>query len=291
MKLLAKFNLIFIVVFGLGLLATGYVARTFLEGNARDQVLQQARLMMETSGAARNYTSKQIRPLLEVRHRREEVFYPQSVPAFSAGQMFAYLRTNYADYAYKEATLNPTNLEDRAVDWEADLIGQFRKNPALPELTGERETPTGKSLFLAKPIKAVATCQECHSVPAAAPRAMVKLYGPNNGFGWKLNDIVAAQIVSVPLSIPVAIAERAFRGLMLWMFGITVLSLVLLNLALVATVIRPVSAMSAAADQISRGNLDVPELPVSGKDEIAVLADSFNRMHRSLSKAMKMLEG
>jgi HAMP domain-containing protein len=34
----------------------------------------------------------------------------------------------------------------------------------------------------------------------------------------------------------------------------------------------------------------VPELPVKGKDEMSALADSFNRMHRSLKKAMKLLD-
>ena len=53
MKLLFKFNLIFLAVFGLGLLATGYTAREFLQTNARNQVLQQARLMMETTSATR----------------------------------------------------------------------------------------------------------------------------------------------------------------------------------------------------------------------------------------------
>jgi Protein of unknown function (DUF3365) len=27
---------------------------------------------------------------------------------------------------------------------------------------------------------------------------MTKMYGKNNGFGWKLNDLIGAQIVSVP---------------------------------------------------------------------------------------------
>jgi HAMP domain-containing protein len=43
------------------------------------------------------------------------------------------------------------------------------------------------------------------------------------------------------------------------------------------------------ADKISLGQFDVPELPVRGKDEIARLAGSFNRMRRSLVTAMRML--
>lgn len=119
---------------------------------------------------------------------------------------------------------------------------------------------------------------------------MIKIYGSNNGFGWKLNEVVSAQIVSVPMSVPQAVATQALWNLMLWLVAVAIVSLILLNFTLVLAVIRPVARLSAAADQISKGHLDVPELPVRGKDEVSVLADSFNRMHRSLKSAMKMLE-
>jgi hypothetical protein len=46
------------------------------------------------------------------------------------------LRRQYPDYAYKEATLNPANLRHRAVEWEADIIGNFKDNPGSKELIG-----------------------------------------------------------------------------------------------------------------------------------------------------------
>jgi HAMP domain-containing protein len=177
------------------------------------------------------------------------------------------------------------------VDWEADVIQTFRYDASKKDLIGERATPTGRSLFLAKPIKVEASCLPCHSTPEAAPAAMVRIYGRENGFRWKLNDIVAAQIVSVPLSTATQLADHALSTLLLWLGGVLLVSLILLNVALVVTVVRPVGRLSTAADEISRGNLDVPELPVTGKDEISILADAFNRMHRSLSKAIKLLEG
>ena len=66
-------------------------------------------------------------------------------------------------------------------------------------------------------------------------------------------------------------------------------SLVVLNLVLYYTIAKPAARLSALANRISLGELDVPELPVRGKDEIADLAESFNRMRRSLVTAMKML--
>jgi HAMP domain-containing protein len=291
MKLSLKFNLIFIAVFGVGLAATGWLGYQFLRELARDQVIQQARLIMEASSSTRKYTSEHIQPLLQKALDRHDIFHPESIPAFSAQTMFAYMHKSYPEYFYREATLNPTNPDDRAADWEADIINHFRNDRNQTEIVNERDTPAGRSLFLAKPIKAVQSCLTCHGSPDAAPAAMTKLYGRENGFRWKVGEVVTAQIVSVPMAIPRARADAAFKQMMFSVGGVLLLSLVLLNVMLISTVLRPIRRLSVAADEISQGNLDTPELPAEGKDEISTLAGSFNRMHRSLVKAVKMLEG
>ncbi len=156
MKLLAKFNLILGLVLGAGLLIAAAVSHSFLQNDAREDVLRQARLMMQAMQAARDYTTNEVKPVLVAQQEEQNVFLPQTVPAFAATQDFAYLRAAYPDYAYKEATLNPTNLRDRAADWEADVINSFRNHSGSKELVGERDTPTGRSLYLAKPIVALA---------------------------------------------------------------------------------------------------------------------------------------
>src|SRR5256885_12915056 len=168
MRLLAKFSLIFAVVFGLGLAAAAFLFHDSLQRSAREQVLHEAQIMMETALAMRNYTTEQIRPVMneisqpydakavdpisricarEAAARR--VFRPQTVPAFAATEIFNYLRKKYPDYFYKEASLNPTNPRNRVVDWEEDILNVFRNRPDLALLDGERMTPLGKSLFLA----------------------------------------------------------------------------------------------------------------------------------------------
>lgn len=292
MKLLLKFNVIFILVFGAGLGVTAYYSRQFLDANAEDQVKRQAELMMEAALSTRTYTSKQIGPLLEERARLEKTFIPQTVPAYSATEVFHYLRSQYPDYTYKEATLNPTDPRDRATDWEIDVVNTFRNNPRLKSLSHDVPySVTGPALYLARPIKANGGCLDCHSTPELAPAPMVKIYGSVNGFGWKDGEIVGAQIVTVPKRVPEEIAARAWRRLMTFLGGMFLVTLVVLDLLLAAAVIRPVSRLSRMADEISKGNLQVPELPVRGSDEISVLAGSFNRMHRSLVKAMSMLGG
>ena len=199
------------------------------------------------------------------------------------------MRAAYSDYAYKEAALNPTNPRDRAVDWEADIINNFRNHGQSKELVGERDTPTGPSLYLARPIAANPPCLECHSTPRVAPAAMIRRYGANNGFGWQPNEIIGAQIVSVPMAVPLKMAAQAFQSLLIYLVAVFLATLLLLDLALLFTVVRPLRKLSTMADQISTGQMDMPELPARGKDEIAILAGSFNRMRRSLERALKML--
>jgi protein-histidine pros-kinase len=291
-KLLAKVNLIFVLVFGTGMAIAAWLANDFLQHDAHDQVIQQARLMMESTLATREYTSKQIKPLLLPREERERIFLPQTVPAYAATEAFKFIHTQYPDYSYKEATLNPTNPSDRAVEWEADVVNTFRNHRDQKEFIGERPTPSGTSLFFARPIEIKDPgCLECHNTAAKAPIAVVRQYGRDNGFGWKMHEIIGAQIVSVPESVAVAMANKALKTLLLYLVAVAFVTLLVLDVVLVATVIRPVSKLSKMADEISKGNTNVQELPVKGRDEIAALAGSFNRMQRSLTRAMKLLEG
>jgi HAMP domain-containing protein len=289
MKLLLKFDLILVTLAALGLLVVALVAHNFLQENARAQVLQQAELMMESASSVRRYTSDELKPLLMGNPKYQQEFLPQIVPAYGATTTFAKLRTKFPQYTYREPALNPTNPQDRAVDWEADVIQHFRNQPSDSELVAERATPTGTALYLAHPIVALPTCLQCHSDPAAAPASMIRKYGADHGFGWQPNEIIGAQIVSVPTAVPVSIAGNAFRSLMLSLTLTFAALIVATNVILLLLIIRPVRRLARVANQVSTGQLEGAELPVHGKDEIAELTASFNRLFTSLAKAMRLL--
>jgi HAMP domain-containing protein len=289
MKLLLKFNLVFVIVFLLGLGATGLITRELLLRNAKEEVLQHARLMLEKALAVRSYTSTQVAPLLETQMKYS--FLPQSIPAFSATEVLGKLQKNHPEYSYKEATLNPTNPRDRAVEWEADVIAEFRKSPDSKEFIGQRNTPLGAALYIARPIRIVdGSCLRCHSTADAAPRTLVDKYGPANGFGWQLGEVVGAQVVSVPMAVPLQRAEQAWALFMALLTAVFVSIALALNAMLWWLVIRPVTRLSALADRVSLGELKAPNFSAAARDEIGVLAQSFSRMRKSLVQAMKMLE-
>jgi HAMP domain-containing protein len=93
------------------------------------------------------------------------------------------------------------------------------------------------------------------------------------------------------MAVPVQIASAAFRTLVIYMLVGFVISLAAIDAAIVLLVIRPVRKLSDMADRISTGDVSLPELPVHGRDEIAGLTASFNRMFVSLQKAFRLLNG
>ena len=288
MGLRLKFNLVLVFVFLLALGVTGYISHDLLHRNAQAEVLRNAGVMLEAALSIRAYTVGEVRGKLRV---VDNEFLPQGVPAFAATEIMNQLRRKYPDYAYKEAALNPTNPRNRTVEWESDIVNEFRNNDGRSELSGTRMTPSGPSLYLARPLQIKdAACLACHTTPDTAPVAMVKHYGTSNGFGWKLNEIIGAQIVSVPMALPIANANRAFYTFMTSLTAVFVVIFLVLNVMLSVLIVRPITRMSVAADKISMGEMDVPEFGEGGSDEVSLLAKSFNRMRRSLEKALSLID-
>jgi protein-histidine pros-kinase len=288
MNLLVRINLVLGATLALAALALGYGCRSLLQANAKQEVLREAGLMMDSAVATRSYTSSEILPLLQARVKTE--FLPQSVPFYAATQHFLKLREQHPEYSYKEATLNPTNLRDRATDWEADLIQQFRNDPKTREAVGERDTPMGRALYLARPIHAESACLECHSAPAAAPAALIARYGSDNGFGWQADEIVGAHVVSVPLASATAAAALVFQSIAAWMVVVIVLTMLIVNVIVYLLVVRPIRRIAGIAEEVSTGSVPGGDFPAGGSRELTVLTGSFNRMRTSLEKAMKLLE-
>jgi HAMP domain-containing protein len=288
MSLLVRLNVALGLVFLCAVFIAGYSCWTILESNARREVLAEAGLMMDSAVAIRVYTAAEILPLLEPQMR--ESFPPQSVPFYAATQNFLKLRERHPDYMYKEATLNPTNPRDRAADWEADIIQRFRNDPHANEFIGDRETPMGRSLYLARPIRSESTCATCHSLPSAAPPTLLARYGRDNGFGWQDNEIVGAQVISVPYANAAASAGRAFRVLMISLLATFAVAFAVVNTLLYSLLIRPVRRIVRIADRLSVGDMSAADFPQHGPKEITSLSRSFNRMRTSLDKALRLLE-
>jgi protein-histidine pros-kinase len=289
MGLRLKFNLVLLVAFLIGLALAGTLSYRVTNDNARREVANEAAIMITAATAIRGYTAKEIKPLLidQLKIR----FLPHVVSSWAAQTNLKEVSAQFPDYTYKEAALNPTNPADRAIEWEADIIAGFQSTPTLKEFTSIRDTAVGPVMSVSRPLRiSDPGCLTCHSTPAAAPATMIDLYGSSDGFGWKLNDVIGAQIVSVPMRVALDRAHQLFLLVFGGLAAVFLVTLLLLNLVLHFMIIRPIRQMSAIAGEVSMGNTDAPEFAETGRDEIGSLAQSFNRMRRSLTNAMQMLE-
>lgn len=289
MRLRTKFNLVMGATFGLGLLLAGGLSYRMTREAALAEVLQEAGILAAQARAVSTYTAEEIAPLL--REATQRFFLPQSVPFWASHSTSNHLQRELPDYSVRSVALNPTNPGNRPTEWQADIVNLFRADPGMAEHVGTRPSPNGPILSISRPIRVDSeACLSCHSTPQAAPAAMVDLYGAANGFGWSQGEVVGAQIVSVPVRLAAARASRTFWTVMAGLSGVFAVMMLVLNLLLHVVVLRPVRRMAETAEAVSLGQLDAPEFAMEGRDEIAVLAQSFNRMRRSFARAMRMLE-
>jgi HAMP domain-containing protein len=291
LKLGFKLNILLAIILLLLTITMGLVLSRVLQNYAEQAIADRASMLMATMNSIRNYTSTQINPELSTRLETEQIFLPQTVPAYSAREVFEHLRSEeqYSQFFYKEATLNPTNVRDKADKFEAEIIQSFKDRPS-EQKQGFRSIPGGEIFYIAHPLKIEKeSCLRCHSIPKVAPASLVASYGSDNGFGWKLNEIVGAQIISVPSS-QVFNAANQLRYLVMSRVALfLLLAGVLLNLFLKITITDPLKKMSHATKQLSMGDMEM-EFEQKSNDEIGILAASLNRLKVSLKMAMEMLE-
>ena len=288
MNLTTKINIILITTFSIGLVISGFYSYYLTQDNALRQVTDQAELIMQEALAVRNYTVKEVRPLLNA--IEDGKFHPQTVPAYSATQTANFVRQTRPNYFYKEAVFNPTNPRDKATPDEEKIINQFINEPGLKKLVGTIDINGSKSLYISYPIKITnPACLSCHSTPQAAPAAMRAIYGDEGGFGWLLDEIVGTQMVVVPYKLPAELAQKTFYSFLISLSLIFLLLFIVINVMIRKLVLKPVIAMTIMADDLSKGNISKEEFAIEGKDEIADLSRSFNRMRRSVIKIVQML--
>ena len=177
------------------------------------------------------------------------------------------------------------------------MVDYFRdrkdKNEPLDPLVRDRIGPDDVNyLDLGEKVEVESSsCLNCHDKPENAPPGMLaseKGY-KGGGFNWYEGQIIGAKIVTVPKTEVENLRDSMFYKLLRNLGLATLATFVSLNLALFWYIIRPVSRLTEWASEVSTGDLSREKLPVRGKDEIAMLTESFNRMYNSLISSMNML--
>ena len=270
------------LILAIVLLVTGY---SFVVSN---HVRSQAAQFMDAMLAVREYTSRKVNPILApINSESDTEFYPEAVPSYSAQKVSEYLKLNssYADFSYREASLNPTSPADQATKQEAELIRQFINDSSLRSLSGELDGQSDhEQFFLAKPIRLTKKkCLTCHSTPAAAPRSQLVRYGTEGGFGWKLGDVVGIQIATLPINSRFVAPTRFVILLFLVVAALVLLITMAINRFFDRLVLIPLRKLVRFAEDVSYTPEEASGDLGNRDDEMGSIARSFERLRHRLT--------
>ena len=291
MKIGTKVNIILIIVFLTGILISGIALSQVLLNKAQNEINNKAAALMDMSNSVRSYTNERVEPLLMPKVEFQENFIPESIPSFSVREVFEYFRKNpgYGNFFYKDATLNPTNLRDKADSFETKIVKDFRKKPEMKPVSGYRTMSGTKLYYTAKPIVIKkASCLRCHSIPENAPKSQLTTYGDKHGFGWSLNKPLGIQIIYVPAQDILTAAHQSFMLITGIVAIVFIIVIIFMNLLLKRVILKRIKKIATVAEEVSIGNMDA-NFGKQNKDEIGDLAEAFKRMKYSLEIAMNML--
>ena len=286
-----KVNLILTIVFICAILITGITLSKLLEQKAENEISSNAEYLMHIANSIRKYTNTQVQPVLEPMLDTEENFIPPTIPTYSVREVFEIFRQDkrYSNFFYKDAALNPTNLRDKADDFEANIVRNFQLNSDPKPINGFRSMYGRNLFYIARPFRVEeSSCLRCHSSPNKAPKSQIATYGEKNGFGWKLNEIVATQIIYVPAEEIFNNVKRSFYIVIGVLFIIFTLIAITLNIFLRKTVLRRIKNIARVAKRVSIGEMEAT-FEQQERDEIGALSEAFNRMRHSLEIAINML--
>ncbi|BAY99247.1 sensor protein [Tolypothrix tenuis PCC 7101] len=292
-KLASQFTLLLTLIFIAGIGLGGFALSKALEQKALGEMNARGQMAIQIVNSVRSYTSNDIAPLITQITDPQNEFIPETVPSIAAKRVFDNLKADwqYKDLIYKQATLNPTNLNDQADRFEAKLIERFESDRTLKSLSDLRSQAGEQLFYTAQPLVVnSSSCLKCHGSPEQAPKSHVERYGTQNGYGWKLNQIIGTQIIYIPASEVFGNARNALFLFISIFIGIFALVLVSINYLLKWRVIQPLKPMAQLAQTISRETVsasEVRDLERQGLTEIAQRTDELGQLGRVFQKMVR----
>jgi len=287
MNLRNHLNIILSIIFTFILICFSVISCTMEHQQAREEILQTAKLLLEMSLSIRRYTIEEISPLIKSNISNQNA--PQRIPSYAAIKTFTHLKQRLDKYEYKESLLNPKNPINRATEWEVDLIRKFRNQSDLKIIIGNRKTKTDDFLYLAVPVQLNdKECLVCHGVQSDAPTEILTQYG-DNGFGWKIGEIIGSRIITVPASLAKQKARKSVITLLISIICVFALIILAVNLILKNTVVKPIFNISNIAEQISFGKKTIDEFPKIKVFEFKKLIEAIKRLKTSRDYTLNLL--
>ncbi|MDT8419021.1 MAG: DUF3365 domain-containing protein [Desulfuromonadales bacterium] len=251
------------------------------------EAIEKTELFAAVMSANQLYMAQNIRP--EILDRLPDLYFPEATVGIQMLVETAELiQQKYPEYIFRVVSPNPLNQGNLSDEFENRVIHDF-SNRRYENWEGFIEK-NGRSFYAtAIPIEARSGCIWCHSTPDAAHPEMVEEYGTESGYGYEIGDVVGARFIYVPTEKAMEQTRKKLGVSVLVLSGLFLIAFLLLDAFIVRSIVQPIEEITAIATDISKGNMD-KEFKVRSNDEIKALADAFNRMKVSLTKAINIIK-
>ncbi len=284
-RIARKFNsllfFLYLVIILLSIPSTYFIT----EQQINEQANSELSLLVDMIRAVRNVVREDTRP----HFLPQGVFYPpvvsSTVMAKTVASKFAKLRPEYYIRIISDNPLNKENLPNSV---ENNILARFRASDKPEKIIETGILRNQDYLISAAPAAAKKGCLVCHGTVAAAPTEIVKQYGGDSGFGYRIGDIVGASVVGVPLANLNELVLTRSLYIMAILTGLFAFIFLTINVLVKRSIITPLLTISEAAQAVSRGKIN-ESINVDRNDEIGELAHSFELMRRSLIGIVKKM--
>jgi len=258
--------------------------------NAMNEAKSKGHLVFDYLQSSRLYFKNHQRPkILELVGRNQ--FIPEIMSGFALTRgVWDEFQKRNSDYLFKQATIDPLHMDNKADKYDLTIIDKFSKNLDLKEDEGTIVKNGVSYYYYAEPIKVGRGCLRCHGDPANAPQEQIDMYGTENGYHWEADTIASAYVIYVPLQKALTEAKKAAINLVaIGAAGVIVLMLIIW-IFFSQYVVKPVSMLEKRATEISLGkNLSEPII-TSSQDEIGTLARAVERLRISVEKMLQRFQ-
>ena len=273
----------------------------FVNSNLREQALleaeSKARLLLDANLATHTYFTKVLKPSLFQTlqpHTTTDYFDPTWMSStYAVGQMQQFFKHFSSEpYFYKEASIDARSFENEADDEEKVFLGQLKNNRNLTTKSSIRiieEKPYLTVMRRGEDMES--SCLRCHSTPEEAPKDLVIRYGPEKSFNRKVNEVVQAISMRIPLYAAYGNADYFSMKLSAFLLSAFLGCFTLLFVFLKYYLVSPVDAIRDQAVRIAE-NTDLigDQIPRPRARELAELVDAFNKMSLNLKRSHDSLE-
>jgi signal transduction histidine kinase len=186
------------------------------------EISQRSKMLLAQSDAVQDYVKSELRPEMFAALPEGRFILKAMSSSYISREVMARLNLKDASqYHYRRVAMNARNPASMPGGIEADLIAFFRRNPDARIWEDTTRVQGEEYRLVARPVVFISSCMQCHGDPGDAPKELIDIYGDENGFHHRVDEVGGVVVAGFPVAMIKSPAkELTFQYLMLYLLGI-----------------------------------------------------------------------